>query len=170
MARIPRELVYDPRDGRYSASRREEAKRAHTDAGPLNSVVPGKGIEPPLPCGNRILSPARLPISPPRLEDGSIANSRDQCNARSTPKIARYVSAETGRVPSESAAADGAKRDGTLSALRTYRTARRRDNASGRSSRKAFGLRGQRRSDGPRGCPRDSDTRLRGASVRRCSG
>ena len=27
--------------------------------------VPGEGLEPSLPCGNRILSPARLPIPPP---------------------------------------------------------------------------------------------------------
>ncbi len=30
-------------------------------------VVPKVGLEPTLPCGNRILSPARLPISPLRL-------------------------------------------------------------------------------------------------------
>lgn len=29
-------------------------------------MVPGEGIEPTLPCGNQILSLARLPISPPR--------------------------------------------------------------------------------------------------------
>ena len=28
-------------------------------------LVPGAGIEPALPCGKRILSPLRLPISPP---------------------------------------------------------------------------------------------------------
>ena len=32
-------------------------------------VVPGKGIEPIPPCGERILSPPRLPISPPRRGD-----------------------------------------------------------------------------------------------------
>ena len=30
-------------------------------------VVPGAGLEPALCCQNRILNPARLPISPPRL-------------------------------------------------------------------------------------------------------
>jgi hypothetical protein len=29
--------------------------------------VPGRGLEPPIPYGNRFLKPARLPISPPRL-------------------------------------------------------------------------------------------------------
>ena len=29
-------------------------------------MVPGGGIEPPLPFGNRILNPARLPVPPPR--------------------------------------------------------------------------------------------------------
>ena len=29
-------------------------------------VVPGAGIEPALPLRNRILSPARLPVPPPR--------------------------------------------------------------------------------------------------------
>ncbi len=29
--------------------------------------VPAEGIEPTLPCGNRILSPARLPVPPRRL-------------------------------------------------------------------------------------------------------
>ena len=27
-------------------------------------MVPGEGVEPSLPCGNRILNPARLPIPP----------------------------------------------------------------------------------------------------------
>ncbi len=31
-----------------------------------SDLVPGEGIEPTLPCGNQILSLARLPISPPR--------------------------------------------------------------------------------------------------------
>ena len=30
----------------------------------LFEMVPGEGIEPSLPCGNRILNPARLPIPP----------------------------------------------------------------------------------------------------------
>src|ERR1039457_1135604 len=30
----------------------------------LFSMVPGGGLEPPRPCGLRILSPLRLPISP----------------------------------------------------------------------------------------------------------
>ena len=29
-------------------------------------MVPEGGIEPPLPFGNRILNPARLPVPPPR--------------------------------------------------------------------------------------------------------
>ena len=33
---------------------------------PLELVVPGAGIEPALPLRNRILSPARLPVPPPR--------------------------------------------------------------------------------------------------------
>ena len=31
-------------------------------------MVPGAGIEPARPCGLRILSPVRLPVSPPRRE------------------------------------------------------------------------------------------------------
>ena len=30
-----------------------------------SKVVPGEGLEPSRPCGQRILSPLRLPISPP---------------------------------------------------------------------------------------------------------
>jgi hypothetical protein len=33
-------------------------------------LVPGGGLEPPRPCGLRILSPLRLPISPSGPEDG----------------------------------------------------------------------------------------------------
>src|SRR4030042_6367833 len=29
-------------------------------------LVPGGGVEPSRPCGHRILSPARLPVPPPR--------------------------------------------------------------------------------------------------------
>ena len=36
----------------------------------LFEMVPGEGIEPSLPCGNRILNPARLPI-PPSGQSGS---------------------------------------------------------------------------------------------------
>ena len=32
----------------------------------LNFMVPGEGLEPSRPCGQRILSPLRLPIPPPR--------------------------------------------------------------------------------------------------------
>jgi hypothetical protein len=34
---------------------------------PLESMVPGGGVEPPRPCGRRILSPLRLPVPPSRL-------------------------------------------------------------------------------------------------------
>jgi hypothetical protein len=30
-------------------------------------MVPGGGVEPPRPCGRRILSPLRLPVPPSRL-------------------------------------------------------------------------------------------------------
>ena len=30
-------------------------------------IVPGRGLEPPIPYGNKFLKLARLPISPPRL-------------------------------------------------------------------------------------------------------
>ena len=33
----------------------------------LSKVVPREGLEPSRPCGQRILSPLRLPIPPPRL-------------------------------------------------------------------------------------------------------
>jgi hypothetical protein len=33
-------------------------------------LVPGGGLEPPRPCGLRILSPLRLPISPSGLRTG----------------------------------------------------------------------------------------------------
>src|SRR6476619_6763123 len=33
----------------------------------IDSKVPGVGIEPTRPCGPGILSPVRLPVSPPRL-------------------------------------------------------------------------------------------------------
>ena len=32
--------------------------------------MPGTGIEPVLPCGKRILSPLRLPVPPPRRQNG----------------------------------------------------------------------------------------------------
>ncbi len=34
----------------------------------LKIMVPGVGLEPTRPCGQRILSPLRLPIPPPGLE------------------------------------------------------------------------------------------------------
>ena len=44
-----------------------QAKRVPEDRPkPLKSLVPGGGIEPPLPFENRILNPARLPVPPPR--------------------------------------------------------------------------------------------------------
>src|SRR5579885_58133 len=43
-----------------SEIRRSLAKNRRESA----SVVPGGGLEPPRPCGLRILSPLRLPISP----------------------------------------------------------------------------------------------------------
>ena len=38
-------------------------------------MVPGAGLEPALCCQNRILNPARLPISPPRRYLGGSAAS-----------------------------------------------------------------------------------------------
>jgi hypothetical protein len=40
----------------------QEAKVAKS----LKNLVPGEGVEPSRPCGQRILSPLRLPIPPPR--------------------------------------------------------------------------------------------------------
>ena len=39
-------------------------KRGHIAATPWNHLVPGAGIEPARPIGQRILSPLRLPVSP----------------------------------------------------------------------------------------------------------
>lgn len=44
-------------------------------------MVPGVGIEPTLPCGNEILSLARLPVSPPGLEVAQYRRS-DICGNR----------------------------------------------------------------------------------------
>ncbi len=41
----------------------------------LSIVVPVKGLEPPLPCGKRILSPSRLPI-PPHRQHSVLVRSR----------------------------------------------------------------------------------------------
>ncbi len=38
--------------------------------------MPGTGIEPVRPCGRGILSPLRLPISPPGQEGGAESNTR----------------------------------------------------------------------------------------------
>jgi hypothetical protein len=35
-------------------------------------LVPGGGVEPPRPCGRRILSPLRLPVPPSRLIDQNL--------------------------------------------------------------------------------------------------
>ncbi len=47
---------------------REMALSAHGRANPprYKEPVPERGLEPPRPCGHRILSPARLPIPPLR--------------------------------------------------------------------------------------------------------
>ena len=42
----------------------------------LYLLVPEGGIEPPLPFGNRILNPARLPVPPPRLASTGGAQTR----------------------------------------------------------------------------------------------
>ena len=49
----------------------------------FDSMVPGGGLEPPRPCGLRILSPLRLPVSP----SGPIAVS---CEVRSTVLLRSY--------------------------------------------------------------------------------
>lgn len=40
----------------------------------MKLVVPGEGLEPSRPCGQRILNPSRLPIPPPGqgTVDGSL--------------------------------------------------------------------------------------------------
>jgi hypothetical protein len=45
--------------------------------------VPTEGVEPTLPCGNRILSPARLPVPPRRLGRKGISNRREEKRKRS---------------------------------------------------------------------------------------
>jgi hypothetical protein len=44
-------------------------------------LVPGGGLEPPRPCGLRILSPLRLPISPSGLGTGYQLNPKSKAAA-----------------------------------------------------------------------------------------
>ena len=56
-------IVFDP----FCPKLREVKNRAFLDLLKgvfLIEMVPGEGVEPSLPCGNRILNPARLPIPP----------------------------------------------------------------------------------------------------------
>ena len=44
----------------------------------VNPMVPGGGLEPPRPCGLRILSPLRLPISPSGPDDGCLFHGKSK--------------------------------------------------------------------------------------------
>ena len=59
---------------------------------PKAKVVPGGGIEPPLPFGNWILNPARLPVPPSRQ------SSTDWAQTRLPPVGRRTVYARFGEV------------------------------------------------------------------------
>ncbi len=62
----------DPLDG---ATPRTDAKGLRDPNGPQrDNIVPGAGIEPALPEGKGILSPPRLPIPPPGLEERRFAH------------------------------------------------------------------------------------------------
>ncbi len=60
--------------GRESGSI-SETEKTENGLEPLVLMVPGGGIEPPLPFGNRILNPARLPVPPPRRRFRSIGGA-----------------------------------------------------------------------------------------------
>ena len=62
---------------------------------PYLRVVPGVGVEPTSPCGRRILSPLRLPISPPRR----VRRRRRSARAHSSgarARRARLIGTRTG--------------------------------------------------------------------------
>jgi hypothetical protein len=72
----------------------------------LGKLVPGAGIEPTRPCGPGILSPVRLPVSPPRQDPitastnhwivDRIANAGVRC-LRSSPRFGCRAMASQGR-------------------------------------------------------------------------
>ena len=78
----------------FPHSRRSSAGRRH--AGDQrkrpNSGVPRRGVEPLCPCGRRILSPLRLPVSPPRRRTATMPGpARDvqpACRAVAPPAAA----------------------------------------------------------------------------------
>ena len=53
-----------PGAGMFAANTPPHTKNARNCAGSL-PVVPGKGVEPPRPCGHQILNLARLPFRQP---------------------------------------------------------------------------------------------------------
>ncbi len=73
---------------RVSTPAERERRRTTTDCWrsvAVASVVPGAGIEPARPCGPGILSPLRLPVSPPGHSSHYRAHRRDPSRATSEP-------------------------------------------------------------------------------------
>jgi hypothetical protein len=66
-------LRYDPLAGRLSPTVRDGA----SDRSRSGGWVPTEGLEPPRPCGHRILNPARLPVPPGRHEPAGGVTRRD---------------------------------------------------------------------------------------------
>ena len=52
-------------------------------------MVPGGGLEPPRPCGQRILSPSRLPIPPSRPVRASMVPGPQSSGVRTIPTMKR---------------------------------------------------------------------------------